>query len=71
MCYGNGAIKQALNMGAIGYNTIKHLVLCRVDKRPPKLNMDTVAKVVTFCSGIVVPFYSVLDRVACLMFSAV
>ncbi|PCI39975.1 MAG: IS21 family transposase [Rhodospirillaceae bacterium] len=36
----NGAIKQALNMGAIGYDAIKHLVLCRVDKRPPKLNMD-------------------------------
>ncbi len=36
----HGAIKQALNMGAIGYDAVKHLVLCRIEKRPPKLNLD-------------------------------
>jgi len=34
------AIKQALNMGAIGYDAVKHLVLCRIEKRPPKLDLD-------------------------------
>ena len=34
------AVKQALNMGAIGYDAVKHLVLCRIEKRPPKLDMD-------------------------------
>ncbi|MCP4933552.1 MAG: IS21 family transposase, partial [bacterium] len=36
----HGAIKQALNMGAISYDAVKHLVLCRVEKRPPKLDLD-------------------------------
>ena len=36
----HGAIKQALHMGAIGYDAVKHLVLCRVERRPPKLDLD-------------------------------
>ena len=36
----HGAIKQALNMGAIGYDAVKHLLLCRIEKRPPKLDLD-------------------------------
>jgi len=36
----HGAIKQALNMGAIGYDAVKHLVLCRIERRPPKLDLD-------------------------------
>ena len=36
----HGAICQALNMGAIGYDAVKHLVLCRIEKRPPKLDLD-------------------------------
>jgi hypothetical protein len=27
-------------MGAVGFDAIKHLVLCRVEKRPPKLNLE-------------------------------
>ena len=34
------AIKNALRMGAIGFDAVKHLVLCQVEKRPPKLNLD-------------------------------
>ena len=30
-----GAISQAIDMGAIGYDAVRHLVLCRVEKRPP------------------------------------
>ena len=35
-----GAIQQAIEMGAIGYDAVKHLVLCRVEKRPPRLDLD-------------------------------
>ena len=27
-------------MSAISYDAIKHLVLCRIEQRPPKLNLD-------------------------------
>ena len=33
------AIKNALRMGAVGFDAIKHLVLCQVEKRPPKLDL--------------------------------
>ena len=33
-------VKTALRMGAVGFDAIKHLVLCRVEKRPPKLNLE-------------------------------
>lgn len=36
----HGAIKQALDMGAIGYDAVKHLLLCRIEKRPPKLDLE-------------------------------
>ena len=35
-----GAVQQAIDMGAIGYDAVKHLVLCRVEKRPPRLDLD-------------------------------
>jgi hypothetical protein len=34
------AVKNALRMGAIGFDAVKHLVLCQVEKRPPKLDLD-------------------------------
>jgi len=36
----HAAVKAALRMGAVGFDAIKHLVLCRVEKRPPKLDLD-------------------------------
>jgi len=35
-----GAVKQALALGAISYDAVKHLVLCRIDKRPPRLDLE-------------------------------
>ncbi len=35
------AIKQAINLGAIGYDAVKHLALCHIEKRPPKLSMES------------------------------
>ena len=34
------AVKTALRMGVVGFDAIKHLVLCQVEKRPPKLDLD-------------------------------
>lgn len=34
------AVKTALKMGAVGFDAIKHLVLCQIEKRPPKLDLD-------------------------------
>ena len=36
----HGAVNDALRMGAIGYDAVKHLVLCRIERRPPRLNLD-------------------------------
>ena len=34
------AVKQALALGAIGFDAVKHLVLCRIERRPPRLDLD-------------------------------
>ena len=34
------AIRDALRMGAISFDAVKHLVLCRVERRPPRLDLD-------------------------------
>ena len=36
----HGAVKDALRLGAIGYDAVKHLVLRRIGRRPPKLDLD-------------------------------
>ncbi len=36
----HAAIRDALRLGAIGYDAVKHLVLCRVERRPPRLDLD-------------------------------
>jgi transposase len=36
----HAAVKTALKLGTFGFDAIKHLVLCQVEKRPPKLDLD-------------------------------
>jgi hypothetical protein len=36
----HAAVKTALRLGAVGFDAVKHLVLCKVEKRPPKLDLD-------------------------------
>ena len=36
----HAAGRQVLDLGAIGYDAVKHLVLCRVERRPPRLDLD-------------------------------
>ncbi|MEQ5872931.1 IS21 family transposase [Sagittula sp. NFXS13] len=34
------AVKDALQMRAVSFDAIKHLLLCRVERRPPRLDLD-------------------------------
>lgn len=36
----HAAVKAALQMGAISFDAGKHLVLCRIERRPPRLDLD-------------------------------
>lgn len=33
------AVREAMARGAVGFDAIKHLVLCRIERRPPRLDM--------------------------------
>ena len=35
----HAAVREALRLGALGYDAVKHLVLCRLERRPPKLDL--------------------------------
>jgi transposase len=35
----HAAVCLALRLGAIGFDAVKHLVLCRIERRPPKLDL--------------------------------
>ena len=34
------AVGDALRLGAIGFDAVKHLVLCRTERRPPRRDLD-------------------------------
>jgi transposase len=34
------AVRDAIARGAIGFDAVKHLVLCRIERRPPRLDMN-------------------------------
>jgi transposase len=36
----HGAVNDALRLGTIGFDAVKHLLLCRIESRPPRLDMD-------------------------------
>jgi transposase len=35
----HAGVRAALRLGAIGYDAVKHLLLCRIERRPPKLDL--------------------------------
>ena len=35
----HAAVREAVSRGATGYDAVKHLLLCRVEGRPPRLNL--------------------------------
>ena len=34
------AVGEAIRLGAIGFDAVKHLLLCRVERRPPRLDLS-------------------------------
>lgn len=34
------AVSDALRLGTIGFDAVKHLLLCRIERRPPRLDLD-------------------------------
>ena len=34
------AVEQALQLGTISFDAVKHLLLCRIERRPPRLDME-------------------------------
>jgi hypothetical protein len=32
-------VREAIVRGAIGFDAVKHLVLCRIERRPPRLDL--------------------------------
>ena len=35
-----GAILDALHLGTISFDAVKHLLLCRIERRPPRLDLE-------------------------------
>jgi transposase len=35
----HAAVREALRLGALGFDAVKHLVLCRIERRPPRLDL--------------------------------
>ena len=36
----HSALKDALRLGALSFDAVKHLVLCRLEGRPPRLDLE-------------------------------
>ncbi len=36
----HAAVKQAIQLGTIGFDAVKHLILCSVERRPPRLDLS-------------------------------
>jgi hypothetical protein len=34
------AVRDALRLGAVSFDAVKHLVLCRIEGRPPRLDLE-------------------------------
>ena len=50
------AVKEALRLGAVGFDAVKHLLLCRIEGRPPRLDLELYPhlpqiSVQTTCAG--------------------
>ena len=49
-------VKDALRLGSISFDAVKHLVLCRLEGRPPRLDLELYpylprVRVSTTCAG--------------------
>ena len=62
----HAAVKDALRLGAVSFDAVKHLVLCRLEGRPPRLDLELYpylprVRVSTTCTG---DYMSLLSRSA-------
>ena len=60
----HSAIKDAIRLGAISFDAVRHLVLCRLEGRPPRLDLELYPyllrmRVSTSCAG---DYMSLLSR---------
>ena len=60
----HSAIKDAIRLGALSFDAVKHLVLCRLEGRPPRLDLELYPylprmRVSTTCAG---DYMSLLSR---------
>ena len=61
------AVRDAIARGAIGFDAVKHLVLCRIERRPPRLDMTIYpylprARVATTSARSSWPYWRVWDH---------
>ena len=47
----SGAVRDALALGVIGFDAVKHLVLCRIEHRPPRLDLAQYPHLPAACSA--------------------
>ena len=53
----HGAVRDALHLNAISYDAIKHLALCRIEKRRTKLDLAAYQSLLAgFCANIMAGF---------------
>ena len=38
----HSAVKDALRLGALSFDAVKHLVLCQMEGRPPRLDLELI-----------------------------
>ena len=36
----HSAVRDSLNLGAVSFDAVKHLMLCKIEGRPPRLDME-------------------------------
>ncbi len=36
----HAAVKDAIHLGSLSFDAVKHLVLCRLEGKPPRLDLD-------------------------------
>ena len=63
----SSAIEDALRLGAISFDAVKHLLLCRIERRPARLDLENyphlpVAQVATTSAA---DYLALLSQAAC------
>ena len=51
----HAAVRDALRLGALSFDTVKHLVLCRLEGRPPRLDLELYIPTCPGCGSALLP----------------